>query len=153
MTLSILISGTFSGNQTNRFFVSFNDPKDKAYQKVANVTKRSNEDDEDDADGDVDGGDDDSGGESSCSRDSKFHQSVIPQRKKNYHLKRLEKRSGSLKTCSKKCCETDNCILSFLIERSCIGVLCSGDGNCHTRKDDLPKTSFEVAIIKKDGMC
>ena len=38
-----------------------------------------------------------------------------------------------------------------MLEKSCIGVLCSGDGDCHTKKDDLPKTSFELSVIKRDG--
>ena len=118
------------------------------------MTKRSS-DDNDDVDGgndDDDDGDDDDSSKSTCAADSRFHKSTIPKRKKNYHFKSLGKRSKSMNSCSKKCCKTENCILSFLVEKSCIGVLCSGDGDCHTKKDRLPKTDFQLSVIKREGI-
>ena len=149
-----MFAALFSQNQTNKFFISFNNSTENAFEKAGNITKRSSdeEDDDNDADGDANGDDDgEDNNDNNCSSESKFHESVIPRRKKNYHFKRLERRSKSLKICSKRCCKTESCILSFMLENSCIGVLCSGDGNCHTRRDDLPQTSFELSIIKRDG--
>ena len=149
-----MFAGIFSQNQTNKFFISFNNSTENTFEEAGNITKRSNdeEDDDNDADGDANGdNDDEDNNDKTCSSESKFHESVIPRRKKNYHFKRLERRSKSLKICGKKCCKTESCILSFMLENSCIGVLCSGDGNCHTRKDDLPQTSFELSITKRDG--
>ena len=158
MIKSLFLVGFFPQNETNKFFVLFNNSTYDSVEKAENIKKRSNdeEDDSSDTDDDLSSENDNDGedtNDSHCSSDSKFHESAIPRRRKNYHFKKLQRRSKSLKSCSEKCCKTDSCILSFMLGNSCFGVLCSGDGNCHVRKDNLPRISFELSIIKRDGKC
>ncbi|XP_065051746.1 uncharacterized protein LOC135681293 isoform X2 [Rhopilema esculentum] len=147
-------------NQTtkNQFFVTLNDSVYDLDGKRQTLVKRSSADDDDDDDDeensdedDVDGNDDNNTNETSCSKDSKFHKSTIPERNKNYHLKRLAKRSTSLSSCSKKCCKTDSCILSFIVEKTCLGILCNGDGDCHTKKEKLPEMHFAISTVKREA--
>ncbi len=150
-----LISSLAPFAEENKIYVALNDTQDGNIDETERVLKRSTDDDDD---GDEDDEEDDNNDKSEddsdnqqCSHDKKFDHSAIPVRKKNYNFKRLEKKSKSLASCSKKCCKTENCILSFLVEKTCFGVLCSGDGDCHVKKEKLPRTKFELSLVKREG--
>ena len=144
--------------EENKIYIQLNDSQENHLNDTEKMLKRSTDDDDEDADDDDDANkdkdsSDDGNTDSNCPRTAKFERSVIPNRNKNYHYKRLAKKSKTLKTCSKTCCETDNCILSFLVEKRCFGVICKGDGNCHSRKEKLPKTKFQLSLVKREGLC
>ncbi|XP_066931255.1 uncharacterized protein [Clytia hemisphaerica] len=80
---------------------------------------------------------------------AKFHQTLIPSRRRGFKFHKFHGHSQSLGDCSRRCCDKENCVLSFQLISSCFGILCNDDSrSCHTKKDHLPGLSLLFTHMK-----
>lgn len=83
----------------------------------------------------------------SCSP-SKIRHSIIPQRSRGFIFHKFHGHTPTLLHCNTKCCEKEDCILSFKLERSCYGVLCGRDRNCHVKRDKLSQLKIYFSNVE-----
>ena len=80
---------------------------------------------------------------------AKFHHTLIPSRRRGFKFHKFHGHSQTLGECSRRCCDKENCILSFQLVSSCFGVLCNDDSrSCHVKKDHLPELSLLFTHMK-----
>lgn len=80
---------------------------------------------------------------------SDFHHSFIPRRRHSFLFSNLHTGQSTLSGCSAQCCKLSDCVLAFIVADTCYGVICNGDGGCHTLSDRLPRRSIFVTTVTR----
>ena len=85
---------------------------------------------------------------------TKSHHTTIPQREKGFRFHRFHGHTYSVKDCKKRCCNKDECILSFHIASTCYGVICNDEArSCHSVNDQLHQMKIYFTSFKGINLC